>query len=419
MKIAIEKNMFTDVKLLFYSKEYSDEFLGSFYVKLVEKSRFDMIGLLVELGIKYINNDALMAVLNSSNPNVEILDKFLPPIDINDKYYQAIQDAMSTGQFDIVKKLIQYCHDGDVLKTFFNMSIREKYTDIMWLFLDKKLSFNNTTIEIAIISNNSEALTALLQTEYIIPTEMLNYYIIYAYNNNYAEIVRILLDTCNASKYTHYNFCMKYDCLNQRIGMIKILMEKGETPYTDIIYTDDTIAITTLILSKGYNISSPDTYCMQYACLNGHTEIVEILMRRGIDPCINDNICIENACMNGYTDIVGLLMNSGKITRLSKNIDNLIMKACEYGYTKIVELLLNNNDIDPCIDNNYCIKQVCLGGHVEILRLLLNDYRADPICDNNYCIINAYKRGHFNIVNELLWDGRTQITQIELDFKYS
>jgi hypothetical protein len=418
MKIAIENNRINEVKLLAETRgPYCNEYLSSFFVMLVRKRRFKMIDVLFEIGASYINNDALFAAIDSNCINM-IVNKFLPPISIDIHYYQRVCDLSSLGQIKLVKLLVQYCQDKNMLTEPLNISVDQGHIDIMWLFLDMEVPFDNSTIELAITANKPEALIALLQSKSHLQIDILNYFIKYACNLGYAEILKILLDVSKTYPYIDNNLCVKNACLNQHIDIVKLLIERGDKPYTNIIYTNDTIKITEFLLSEGYNISSTNEYCMEYACANGHTNIVKILLQKGIDPCINDNICFENACLNGYSDIVTLLLSTGKINRIIRNVNNMMKKACTLGYTDIVKLLFNNDDLDPCVDNNYCIKQVCLKGYVDILKLLLEDYRADPTCDNNYCIINAYKLGHFKIVDELLWDGRTEMTKIELEYKF-
>ncbi|XP_019857054.1 PREDICTED: ankyrin repeat family A protein 2-like [Amphimedon queenslandica] len=92
-----------------------------------------------------------------------------------------------------------------------------------------------------------------------------------------------------------------------------------------------------------------------FACKNGHTQIVELMLKNQIDPNVQKN--------NGW---------------------NALMSACKNGHTQIVELLLKEQ-IDPNIQKNDGWNALMLAsakGHYEVVKLLL-EWKADPTIKSN------------------------------------
>jgi hypothetical protein len=77
-----------------------------------------------------------------------------------------------------------------------------------------------------------------------------------------------------------------------------------------------------------------------YACSNGHTDVVQILLENNCD--IHD--AINGACEGGYKDIVEILIKHNvDINQRGGFLDTSpIVYACVYGHTDIVKLLLDN-----------------------------------------------------------------------------
>ena len=114
-------------------------------------------------------------------------------------------------------------------------------------------------------------------------------------------------------------------------------------------------------------------------------EIVKILMDEGIDATFNDNVAIQYACVNGNIEIVELLLHDINVDPSALHNVSLC-NAIIYGYYDIIKLLLSlvNRPVDPTVDSNLpiriaynnCIKYNNQTDH-DILLLIYNDYRID------------------------------------------
>jgi serine/threonine-protein phosphatase 6 regulatory ankyrin repeat subunit B len=80
---------------------------------------------------------------------------------------------------------------------------------------------------------------------------------------------------------------------------------------------------------------------------------------------------IYYACLKGHTDIVQILLDN--------NCDiqgGAIHGACEGGYKDIVEILIKHNvDINQCggIWNETPMYHACLNGHIDVILILLDN----------------------------------------------
>ncbi|XP_069102299.1 uncharacterized protein [Argopecten irradians] len=105
---------------------------------------------------------------------------------------------------------------------------------------------------------------------------------------------------------------------------------------------------------------------MYWAALNGHREIVELLLSHGADP----NSALASAARGGHIDIVQMLLSHGADPKK----DDALYKAAFYGHREIVELLLSHG-ADP--NSGDALYEAALNGHREIVELLLS-HGADP-----------------------------------------
>jgi ankyrin repeat protein len=62
-----------------------------------------------------------------------------------------------------------------------------------------------------------------------------------------------------------------------------------------------------MLLERGVNSSAYEA--LRYACRNGHTEIVRLLLapERGVNPAADGNAALSLAIRGGHTEIVRLL----------------------------------------------------------------------------------------------------------------
>uniref|UniRef100_A0A1X7SKV0 Uncharacterized protein n=1 Tax=Amphimedon queenslandica TaxID=400682 RepID=A0A1X7SKV0_AMPQE len=86
---------------------------------------------------------------------------------------------------------------------------------------------------------------------------------------------------------------------------------------------------------------------LSIACKEGHTEIVELLLKHGADVNVINkygDTPLSRACLKGHTEIVKLLLNADGI--------NINHKAADNRHTEIVEALLKHG-ADVNVSNKY------------------------------------------------------------------
>ena len=82
-------------------------------------------------------------------------------------------------------------------------------------------------------------------------------------------------------------------------------------------------------------------------------------------------------------------------------------KAIQYNKIDTFKKLLNDSEVNPAIDNNWCIWAAVSENSLEVFNILFNDERIDPSADNNSCIYEAVKTNNIEILKKLLTDKRT------------
>ena len=159
-----------------------------------------------------------------------------------------------------------------------------------------------------------------------------------------------------------------------------------------------------------------------WACANGHTHTVELLLQQqNLNPCQANNreeTPFYMACKGNHVDIIELLKGSDKIPARHYNqcsterrytplhsasrighlavvkklleIENVernptdthgstpFLLACYKGYTDVVALLLQQPDVDPCKSNRYGqtpFYHACEQGHLNTVKCLLACHR--------------------------------------------
>ena len=190
------------------------------------------------------------------------------------------------------------------------------------------------------------------------------------------------------------------------------------------------------------NLGSASTPLME-AAQEGHLELVQLLLKAGAEInkfTISTTNSISNtnnnqtskvatnyaaattcesalnlSCENGHTDVVDALIKAGaEFNRPDPEKGYTpLMKACRTGQFCTIQYLLTNyylpssteiNRTTP-LNEHSALSLACQSGHLKVVELLLQ-YGSDPLQalkDNSNCLIEASKGGHTKIV-ELLID---------------
>ncbi|KAI2808806.1 Ankyrin repeat [Blomia tropicalis] len=97
--------------------------------------------------------------------------------------------------------------------------------------------------------------------------------------------------------------------------------------------------------------------CLHYASLNGHKDIVNLLLEHGANPNIvdhNGSSPLHLASWTGDYEVVNMLITTvnqkADINLKNKDNETALHSACQYGHTPVVSLLLSKG-ADPFIRN--------------------------------------------------------------------
>jgi len=91
------------------------------------------------------------------------------------------------------------------------------------------------------------------------------------------------------------------------------------------------------LLNEGCNAKVEDSFALQWAAYNGHTEIVKLLIPHSDVKSLNSS-ALRWAARHGHTEIVKLLIPLSNV----KDCDSEALRwASENGHTEIVKLLKN------------------------------------------------------------------------------
>ena len=163
-----------------------------------------------------------------------------------------------------------------------------------------------------------------------------------------------------------------------------------------------------LLLDKGADVNDKHALNgLYFACSKGHTEIVKLLLDMVVDVNAHWQVLdgLNIACRRGHTDIVKLLLAKGADVNAQQALDGLNV-ACESGHTEIVKLLLGKHVMNAKETLNDLF-DACDRGHTEIVMLLLDkgtdsDVNAQQALDG---LNIACEKGHTEIVKLLLDKG--------------
>jgi len=134
---------------------------------------------------------------------------------------------------------------------------------------------------------------------------------------------------------------------------------------------------------------------LTWACREGYTSIVQLLLAHGADPTIINNMnykALVYACKNGHTDIVKILLESNVEDKEELGINlksgtyhyTSLIYACKNGDEEITMALLENGaDVNAqTIDGDTALIWACKNQHQNIVELLLR-YNALIYLKNN------------------------------------
>jgi ankyrin repeat protein len=152
--------------------------------------------------------------------------------------------------------------------------------------------------------------------------------------------------------------------------------------------------------------STSNNHAIRYACENGHTEIVRMLLQDPrVDPSDSDNKAICIASANGHTEIVRQLLQDPRVDPTAWH-NEAFQSACGNGHTEVVRILLQwssgTKRVDPSNYSNQALRKASMEGYTEIVRLLINDPRVDASSNSNFAFYTAIRNSQTDLVRLLL-----------------
>jgi len=226
----------------------------------------------------------------------------------------------------------------------------------------------------------------------------------YKYELNQYEIKDLISLACRNKKKNLINFILNLDYFNEHNYLLKKLCKYCDYPviinkllhYPEIqIDIDDNYPIrnalkyknkkTFLILFANKNTSKScnNQYLIRYACQEGMTSIVELLLTSPeVNPGAESNLCIRHATENGNLEIVKILKNHNMVD-ITANEHEPLKSAITNGYLDIVKELCEDLRINPAITNNKPLRLAIRYKKFEIAEYLLTLPRVDPSVKNN------------------------------------
>uniref|UniRef100_A0A3Q2QFX9 Ankyrin repeat and sterile alpha motif domain containing 1A n=1 Tax=Fundulus heteroclitus TaxID=8078 RepID=A0A3Q2QFX9_FUNHE len=173
------------------------------------------------------------------------------------------------------------------------------------------------------------------------------------------------------------------------------------------------------LIWRGPNVNCVDTtgYTpLHHAALNGHSAVVEALLRNEALTNIADNkgcYPLHLAAWKGDQHIVKLLIHQGRsnpqINEQNNDNETPLHCAAQYGHTQVVRLLLEELT-DPTMRNNKFetpLDLAALYGRLEVVKLLLSAHPNLLSCNTkkHTPLHLASRNGHLSVVEVLLDAG--------------
>lgn len=140
-----------------------------------------------------------------------------------------------------------------------------------------------------------------------------------------------------------------------------------------------------------------------YACLGGHTRILQLLIENYNVKFYNPHIAMYNAGFANHEDIIELLYKD-----YDMNIDHALYGACKGGHVRLFKKILKKYDFsaEDIKSNKITIfEYACKGGHEDMINFLIKN----DLYDWNHGFIGACEGGQLEIVKWLYKEHKSEL----------
>src|SRR5678816_4796534 len=111
------------------------------------------------------------------------------------------------------------------------------------------------------------------------------------------------------------------------------------------------------------------------AFVDGDVASLRILLARGFDPSSKDSLAFRIACKNGHTRVVEELLKDGRCDPTACH-EECLTNASALGHIDIVRLLLDDGRADPSFWECHALRSACAQNRADVVRMLLDDHRV-------------------------------------------
>jgi ankyrin repeat protein len=277
------------------------------------------------------------------NGNMEII-KLLTSYPEIDDHYKALSEALSSGQSDVAKYLLNldkyHKFGGGLDDNLVINAVEGGDINILKLILNLNKRLNveypdddgTYSITVAVQKDNISMVKYLIEDAEVDvtvgdPVSSINNNapIIIASEKGHLEIVKILLMNPNIDPSADDNLA------------IILASENGNTSVVKLLLTD-----------KRVNPSACSDDAIIRAAGNGHVDIVKLLLQdKRVNPSAVNNQAIMSAYLNRHTNIVEILSHNSEVDVKTIENYNLLMNAAKENDIKKIKILLNNTNIEP------------------------------------------------------------------------
>lgn len=284
--------------------------------------------------------------------------------------------ASGKGQIDVVKLLLDKGADPKAVNSrALVAAVNNGHIEIVKLLLEKGAdpkAEDSLALKAALYHGHMEIAKLLLAAQDI-------------ENSNVAS-----LDSPHAKLAKMYEEYKKVANLNSMTNFLPDLVQAS--------YRGDIETVKSFLM-KGAD-SKTDLLAFLLACLNGHTEIVKLLLKHGVDPKAKDSAALALAADGGCVEVIQLLLAEGADPRPQTFCP--LRCAVTNGHVEAIKLLFDKGTDDEAKATVLCL--AILQGNIEIVKLLL-EKGADPKYSNSVSLVIASESGHIEIVKLLLEKG--------------